>query len=148
MKKIAALLTAVAAAASMTVSAFAAAPSVYLDGTRMTFDAEPFIEGDRTLVPLRAIFEACGADVVWDQDTLTAMGAKEITAEDGTTSVSTVVLQIGNKKAYIDGNEVELDVPGKVVSDRTFVPLRFVSEALKAKVDWNQEELRVDITTK
>lgn len=146
MKKIIALLVAVTASISMAVSSFAATPSVYLNGEKMTFDVDPFIEEDRTLVPLRAIFEACGASLIWDQDTLTALATKDTTDEEGNTVASSVVVQINNPVAFVDGNPVELDVPAKVVNDRTFVPIRFVVESLGEKVEWNQDELRVDIT--
>lgn len=148
MKKIAALLIAAAATASMAVSAFAATPSVYLNGEKMTFDADPFIENDRTLVPVRAIFEACGATVAWDQAYHTVIGTKNTTDEQGEQKLSTVILQIDNTTAFVDTKPVELEVPAKVVQDRTFVPLRFIADSLGADVDWNQDELRVDITTK
>ena len=146
MKKLISFLTAAAAALSMSVSAFAAEPSVYLNGEKMTFDAAPFIENDRTLVPLRAIFEACGATITWDQSTLTALGINETKAEDGSAATSSVVVQINNPTAFVDSKPVELDVPAKVVNDRTFVPVRFIVESLGEKVEWNQDELRVDIT--
>ena len=144
MKKIIALLVAAAASISMAVSSFAAAPTVYLNGEKMTFDAEPFIQDDRTFVPLRAIFEAVGASVIWDQDTLTVLATK---AQEGDKEDSSVVVQINNPLAFVNSEAVELDAPARVINDRTFVPLRFVVESLGEKVDWNQDELRVDITT-
>ena len=144
MKKIIALLVAATASMTMAASSFAAAPTVYLNGEKMTFDAEPFIQDDRTFVPLRAIFEAVGASVIWDQDTLTALATK---AQEDDKEGSSVVVQINNSTAFVNSEAVELDAPARVVNDRTFVPLRFVVEALGEKVDWNQEELRVDITT-
>ena len=144
MKKIIALLVAATASISMAVSSFAAAPTVYLNGEKMTFDAEPFIQDDRTFVPLRAIFEAVGASVIWDQDTLTVLATK---AQEGDKEDSSVVVQINNPLAFVNSEAVELDAPARVINDRTFVPLRFVVESLGEKVDWNQDELRVDITT-
>lgn len=119
-------------------------PSVYLNGEKMMFDAEPFMENDRVLVPMRAIFEACGAAINWDSETLTVSATKE-NEEKAATSI---VVQIDNNTAYIDGEAFELDCPAKVVNDRTFVPVRFVVEALGEKVDWNQDEFRVEITAK
>ena len=144
MKKIMALLVAATASITMAASSFAAAPTVYLNGEKMTFDAEPFIQDDRTFVPLRAIFEAVGASVIWDQDTLTVLATK---AQEGDKDDSSVVVQINNPTAFVNSEAVELDAPARVINDRTFVPLRFVVESLGEKVDWNQEELRVDITT-
>ncbi len=101
--------------------------TVYIDGEELSFDAAPYIENGTTRVPMRAIFEALGADVKWDAED------KKVTAEkDGTT----VELTIGEDVAYVNGTENPLLVPAEIKESRTMVPLRFVSEALGAKVDW------------
>ena len=129
--------------ASMTTSVFAQNPSVYLDGVKLSFDVEPFIENDRTLVPMRGIFEAMGATVSWEQSTKTVLATRKVDEVE-----KLVVLQIGNTKAFIDENPTELDVEAKIVNDRTFVPIRFIGEALGVDVDWNDEDRAVIITTK
>lgn len=116
-------------------------PSVYLNGEQMTFNVNPFIENSRTLVPFRAIFEAVGADVEWDSETRTVIAARE---KNGETTF--ITLQI-DAAAFVNGEQKELDVPAKIVSDRTFVPLRFVVEALGEKVEWDNDNYRVVITT-
>jgi len=105
-----------------------AAPTVYLDNQQLTFEVQPVIEDGRTLVPLRAIFEAMGATVNWDSNTQTA------TAQKGTTSV---ILPIGSLNPTINGQVQQLDVPGKIVNGRTLAPLRFVGEAFGGSVGWN-----------
>lgn len=117
-------------------------PSVYLNGNQMTFDVNPFIQDGRTLVPMRAIFEAVGATVGWDQDTRTVYAVRE--KNDDT---SLVTLQIDHDKAFVNSEEKTLDVTATIKNDRTFVPLRFVVEALGEKVEWNQERYAVIITT-
>ena len=142
MKKI---IAAVLAALTMcSVSAFAAnnEPKVFLDDTEMTFDVNPFIENDRTLVPMRAIFEAVGAVVEWDGDNKTVHAVRE---KNGETSV--VSLQIGTASAFVNSEKTELDVPAQIKDDRTFVPLRFVVEALGEKVEWDGASYSVKITT-
>lgn len=120
-------LLVVALAMVLSFAGFAqATPQVVLDGQTLSFDVQPVMENDRTLVPLRAIFEALGADVQWDNRTQTVTATK-----DGTE----VKLVIGGH-AYKNGATVALDVPAKLVNDRTMVPLRFVSEALGAAVNW------------
>lgn len=106
----------------------AADAKVYLDGNMLAFDVPPVIEEGRTLVPLRAIFEALGAEVTWDGDTRTVTAQKEQVK---------IQLQIGSNTACINNQPVELDVPARIVNDRTLVPLRFVGEALGAEVDWD-----------
>lgn len=124
------LLTAclVLVAAVPAVSAQARPIQVLINGRVQEFADAPFIEGGRTLVPLRAIFEALGAGVSWDNAT------KTVTASRGD---RTVVLTIGAAEARVNGQPVRLDVPGIIRSGRTFVPLRFVSEAMGADVGWD-----------
>ena len=124
-------------------SAFAATPTIYVDGEKLVTDVEPFIEEDRTMVPMRAIFEAVGASVTWDQDTQTVISIKN---DEVTQNV--VVLQIGNTSAFVNSESVALDVPAKGINDRTLVPLRVVMESLNANVDWDPDTFTVTVTTK
>lgn len=130
-----------AVTALMNVTIYAESPSVYYNGEKMEFEAEPYITNERTMVPFRAIFEKAGADVVWDGDTQTVVAAKQ--SGDKTTVVT---LQIGNTTAFVDGVECELDAPAELTNDFTYVPLRFVMQSLGADVEWNQETYTVSIT--
>ncbi len=102
--------------------------AVNLDGVDLVFDQPPMAINGRTMVPLRLIFEALGATISWDQATMT------VTAKKGTT---TIKLTVGSAKAYINGVEYTLDQPAVAINNRTLVPVRFVSEALGAKIDWD-----------
>lgn len=113
-------------------------PIVNLDGRRLSFEVPPIIDNGRTLVPLRAIFEAMGAHVEWNASTRTVTATK-----DGTK----VILAIGSTKPTVNGQVTVLDVPAKIVDDRTLAPLRFVGEAFGGKVAWNQSTYTVDITS-
>lgn len=125
--------------AAVPVLAQEAAPTVILDGKNLSFeDAVPIIEEGRTLVPLRAIFEAMGAKVEWDNSTQTA------TAVKGST---TVVLKIGSLEPTINGVVKKIDVPGKIVNNRTLAPLRFVGEAFGGTVDWNNDTRQITMTS-
>ena len=114
--------------------------TVMLDGTEVQFpDAQPFIDTrDRTLVPIRFVSEAMGAEVSWEQDTDTAVIKK-----DG----DTVRYTIGSMKAYLNNEVIVFDTYGILKEDRTFVPLRFISEMLGCDVDWNGESYVVTITS-
>lgn len=114
----------------------AAASQVIIDGKR--YNATTASERGITLVPLRGIFEALGANVTWDSGTKTVTATK-----DGTT----VKLQLGRKTAHINDQLVALQVPGKIISGNTMVPLRFVSEALGASVNWDGSTQTVIIDT-
>lgn len=131
------VVMALLAAAFLPGNALAAqAISVTLNGKRLNFDIQPVLERGRVLVTLRAIFEALGATVDWDSATGT------VTATKGS---NTVKLTIGKSTAHKDGSTVTLDVPAKVVRGRAMVPVRFISEALGAQVDWEAKNQRVRI---
>lgn len=115
-----------------------ATPTVNLDGKQLSFEVPPSIENGRTLVPLRAIFEAIGATVTWDQATYSATAIKGDT---------TVILHIGSTTPTINGQVKQLDVPAKIVDGRTLAPLRFVGEAFGGTVEWNQASQLISITS-
>jgi hypothetical protein len=102
--------------------------SVILDGTPLSFDVPPQIINGRTMVPLRAIFEAMGATIEWDGATQTA------TATRGNTIV---VLTVGDASPTVNGMVVPLDQPGIIVGGRTLAPLRFIAEAFGGTVEWD-----------
>lgn len=111
--------------------------TVYLNGVELYFDSDPTIKNQKTMVPLRKIFEALGAGVEWDGST------KTVTASSGGKSLS---LTIGSDTAYVNGSEIQLDAAPFIQDELTFVPLRFVSESLDADVQWDDALRRVIIT--
>ncbi|TYQ18321.1 UNVERIFIED_CONTAM: protease stability complex PrcB-like protein [Acetivibrio alkalicellulosi] len=102
----------------------------------LQLDVEPFIENGRTLVPLRGVMEELGAEVTWNGTERSV----EVNKED-----ISIKLLIGNDNALvtrktkgeISEENIKLDVPAKIVNDRTFIPGRFVSETIGANVDWD-----------
>ncbi|WP_204758286.1 copper amine oxidase N-terminal domain-containing protein [Heliomicrobium gestii] len=113
-------------------------PKVLLDGRELFFDVPPIIENGRILVPVRAIFEELGANLTWKGIT------QPIIASKGNT---TIELQVGSYTSFKNGKQIILDVPPRVINDRTLVPLRFVSEALDAEVNWNSYTHTVSINS-
>ena len=112
--------------------------TVTVDSKTIDFDVKPIIENDRTLVPMRFIFEALGAEVSWEDETKTA------TAVKGKITLSVTVGQMHLTK---NGSTILLDTPAKLKDDRTLVPVRAVSEGMEAKVEWIDETSTVIITT-
>ena len=139
MKKTAVFVT--AAALSFSAAALADTPKVFYNGVEMTFDVAPYISEDRTMVPFRAIFEKAGAEVTWDEETQTVIAVKQ----EGD-SAKSITLQVGNTTAFVGSEGKALDKAAEIIGDRTFVPLRFVMEALEAEVTWDQESYSVYIT--
>lgn len=137
----------IAAAAALTVSAAVCAGvmaddtiKVLVNGEQVKFiEQNPFIEEERTLVPMREIFEALGARVAWDGET------KTIVSYDPISDVS-ITMQIGSSKMFVNEQEVTLDVPAKIVGTSTVVPVRAVSEGMKSTVDWDGEAQIVTVT--
>ncbi|NLI58285.1 MAG: protease complex subunit PrcB family protein [Clostridium sp.] len=115
---------------------------ILLDGKKLELDVEPFIENNRTLIPVRGVMEGLGADVGWDaKERLVTIDKEDIK----------IKLFIGSDVAIVtkeEGKEekIQLDVPAKIVNDRTFIPGRFVTETVGAQVDW-EPELRAMIIT-
>ncbi|MGM9552570.1 MAG: flavodoxin [Clostridia bacterium] len=97
----------------------------------------PFIQNDRTLVPIRAIIEAMGGSVNWDEETQTAF-----LHYNG----DIITLAIGNRTAYLNETANTLDVAPTVINDRTMLPIRFIAESFKFNVNWNGETQTITIT--
>lgn len=118
-KKIIASVLAVASV--LTVSAGALADdniTVTVNGNNVSFvEITPFIENDHTLVPMREIFEALGADVQWDNETRTVI------SYDSVSDVS-ITMQIDSDVMYVNGDAVTLETPAKIVGSSTVVPVR------------------------
>lgn len=112
---------------------------VYIDEKQVNFDVQPIIYEERTLVPLRAIFEALGAEVTWNQDTKTASAVR---GDD------TVSITVDSKQLFKNNKAVELDVPAMIVDERTLVPVRAISESFDCDVQWDGEAQTVMIYTK
>lgn len=112
--------------------------SVYCNGNKIEFDVPPIIENDIILVPFRAIFEALGAEVSWEESSQTAQGQL---------GDITIRLTIGSSDAYINGSPVTLDTAPKLVSDRTMVPLRFIAENFGYEVLWDENLNTVTINS-
>lgn len=143
MKKIVALLLAVITLVS-SVGAFAEQlVTVTLDGQEIEFDVPAQVINDRTMVPMRKIFEALGASVDWveaEQGIVAIKDSKLIAMK-----IDSPVLVIADVSTG-EQNRIELDVPPMILDSRTLVPVRAISESLGIKVDWAAETQTVVLT--
>lgn len=140
---------------ALTMLAFIGAPiavlakgadvNVKVNGSLVNFpDAKPYIDGSnsRTMVPARFVSEALGYQVFWNEANRKVIIQKAINGKG-----FIVTLKEGENKAEVDGKQVTFDAKAVIKDNRTFVPLRFVSESFGADVDWMEKERLVVITT-
>jgi hypothetical protein len=102
--------------------------SIILDGKLIEFDVPPQIMNGRTMVPLRFVGEAMGAQFTWHGS------AQTIDIKHGSTEI---VMQIGSNTMFVNGVQSTIDQAPLIVSGRTLVPLRFIAEAFGAGVSWD-----------
>ncbi len=112
---------------------------VRIDGNPVSFpDAKPFINADsRTLCPIRFIAENLGAKVEWNGD------VKEVLITNGATVIK---LTVGESTAEVNGEVITFDTKAQLVQDRTYVPLRFISETFDMTVEWDNKSKTVSIS--
>lgn len=123
--------------------ATSSAINLVVSGSAIECDQAPVIVEGRTLIPLRAVAEAVGADVEWVANTKTvnidspvlslalAIGADSMTATDKVAKADTVI---------------DVDVPAQIINGRTMVPVRVIAETLGLKVDWLEDTRTVSIS--
>lgn len=108
--------------------------TVRVNGEDITFEdpeALPKIMNNRTMLAARAFYEKIGAKVDWNGKARTVTVSKD---------KDKIVLTIGSNKALVNGKEVALDSAATIVNDKTYIPVRFVSEAFGYKVKYDANE--------
>ena len=105
-------------------------------GRCLKYDVPPVIKEGRTLIPVRAIMNGLGAEVEWDEK------AKIVTI---TKDKQEVMFKLNVNKVLVNGETVTIDMPAQLMCNRTFVPLRFLSETLGEKVDYDEETGEIDV---
>lgn len=109
---------------------------VYVNGKMLNLTDYPFVQQQRTLIPIRDIAEALGATVTWNQE------RQEVTVE---LEDNTLLLKIDSPTIIANGVAIESEVSPQIINSRTYVPLRIVSEQLGAQVEWHQDTRRITI---
>jgi copper amine oxidase-like protein len=122
------------AGSAYAMPASAASYQVILNGLDLALSQAPVQVGGRLFVPMRSIFQGLSAGVAYDNGTINA-----------TAGTNTVQVKIGSNQAVVDGRQVFLDAPPFLENSVAMVPLRFVSEALGASVDYNNQTGAINI---
>ena len=138
MKKILALLSIVSVIALQSAACAAEDTVIKVNGTTLESEQPAVIYNDRTLIPMRDIFEAIGASVGWNENSGKAVAVK---------GSDIVEIPINENVIYKNGTPVEIDVPAMIVNDRTMIPVRAVSEALGCDVDWKDGIVSINADT-
>lgn len=112
--------------------------SVNVDGEILQFENPPMIVNGRTFAPIRAVFEALGLEVGWNEEDRSIRGSAEGTE---------IWLQIDKTEALVNGQRVTLDEPAFISKGRTYVPVRFLGEATGAVIAWIENTRTVTITS-
>ena len=119
----------------------AISPQIRVDGEFVYIpydDQRPIIVDGRTLVPLRAVMEKLGFEVLWHDETRSITLIRD---------EHNIFMQIGDLYMFVDGIGVSLDIPAEIVNGRTMVPVRAISEAADMEIGWDDENLIVNIVT-
>ncbi|HIW57744.1 MAG TPA: copper amine oxidase N-terminal domain-containing protein [Firmicutes bacterium] len=125
---------------------------VQLNDKILGFSQPPVTENDRTLVPMRFLLEQMGAEVTWDDATQTATATVPVTTEEeiqtfGLAEEKSVTFSVDNTMATVNGSAATMDVPARLINDKTMVPLRFLSENLGFNVQWDEATRTAIVTT-
>ncbi len=112
---------------------------VHLNGHILSFDTDPIEVDGTTLVGYRAIMEALGAEVIWDEETQTVTASKDD---------KTISLTIDSDIAYVNGEPKKLLKAPKIEGNSTMIPVRFMAEELGMKVEWDDNGKLITINSK
>ena len=135
MKKILAVLIALITVFGAT-AAFAADITVKVNDEVVTFDRQPYIEGENVMIPYRFVAEKLGATVAWDEDTKTVF-----------TALGDIVttLQIGNSSIFTSDDVIKAQVAPVLVIDRTFVTGDVIAKAFGVDVSFDEATSTVTV---
>ncbi len=112
---------------------------VFIKDKEVKFDVPPVIKYGRTLIPVRAITNALGADVEWDAETKTVTVSKAVYDSVYGVSTTVVTLKLDSDTILVNGKEAKIDVPAQLVNNRTMVPIRFIAQALNQEIEYDSE---------
>ncbi|GAB6991064.1 stalk domain-containing protein [Paenibacillus pini] len=112
--------------------------TIYLDGRQLQPEANPLNVKGTVLVPMRGLFEAQGAKLTWNNTNKTVTATKDRT---------TLTYRLGDHTANLNGQTINLSVPGQISNGYSLIPLRFVSEALGSTVTWDASNHSVQISS-
>ncbi len=128
---------------------------VIINGANISFhDQDPIIVEGRTLVPLRVIAEHFAVEVGWEpqERAVNLQWENEETKNDYKFTIGSRQYKFSKKYKMVANRDIStsafLDVPPFIINDRTMVPIRFISEILDKKVEWDESTSTVEVSDK
>lgn len=109
-----------------------------INGEILLLEDKPLLISDRTLVPLRVVSENLGGMVDWNNED------KIVTI---TFADKNIIIPIDSKEVKVNGTTMTIDVPAKIINNRTYTPIRFISEVIGNYVAWDEDSKTVHIGT-
>lgn len=108
---------------------------IYLNNNKLNLENKAIIKDGRTYIPVRKLVETSGGNINWDDTD------KSFTIIKNGKSIK---MSIGSKKAYVNGELVEIDAEPFIYENYSYLPIRIIcEEVLEYKVDWNEKERKV-----
>lgn len=114
--------------------------AVQLNGETLALSNGVVTRDNQSYVPLRSIFEKLGAEITWDNNTKLATITRKVGDQ------VSVQIKINTKNETIELNNKQVSNKPFSINGTAYLPLRFISESLGAKVDWNQKAEIISIT--
>lgn len=114
-------------------------PIIVVNNVERNIDDEgtvPVIIDNRTFLPVRAVVEAMGGSVEWDENSRTVILTKD---------KNTIKLTIDSDIAFLNNEKQNIDVAPIIKNDRTMLPIRFIAESFNFNVEWNEQTQEVKI---
>lgn len=113
--------------------------SAFIDGNEVEFDVPPVIRSGRTLIPVRAVTTALGAQVDWNPSESNIVKiTKAVVNDTGSEERKVIIINLDTEKVTVNDVASALDVPPMLIGNRTMVPVRFIAETFSMKINWDK----------
>lgn len=114
------------------------------DGSYIKTDADPIIVNNRVLIPIRVVTESLGGTVNWNSKARTVN--IQLKSRDQNKQVKKFEFTIGSKRSKINGIEKSMDVAPTIINNRTYIPIRFLTENASFNINWDEQSKTVQIS--
>lgn len=111
---------------------------IKVNGKALVSEYSAVLSQGTTIVPLRPVMEALDCKVEWENETQSIIISKNDTV---------IKMQIGSDIMFVNDTEKEIPIPAQLIGNTTYIPIRAVSESLRATVGWESSDFSAGIST-